>query len=85
MVSNGHNSNQESQVTDATFDGGVLRPDRALRLREHERVRLIVQRLESTTAEARASAMARLRAGIASMGFRSNTLYPTRDELHDRD
>ncbi len=75
-------------ITEATFDGGVLRPDQRLRLREHERVRVIVQSLEHPSATARAEAVARLRAGIAKTGFRSPNdaahPYPARDELHER-
>jgi len=76
-----------TQITEATFDGGVLRPKNALNLRQSERVRLIVQSLDAAPAPgttARQQAMARLRAGIARMGFRSAAPYPTRDELHER-
>lgn len=73
-----------TQVTEATYDGGVLRPTRPLNLREHERVRIIVQQIEELTPERRAAAMARLRAGIASMGFRSEDAHPRRDARHER-
>jgi predicted DNA-binding antitoxin AbrB/MazE fold protein len=73
-----------TQITEATYDGGVLRPAAPLNLREHERVRIIVQQMEELTPDRRSAAMDRLRAGIASMNFRSDNGYPTRDELHER-
>lgn len=74
-----------TQVTEATFDDGVLRPDGPLSLRPKERVRIIVQSLEASSDAERAAAMARLRQGVKSMGFKStNGRYPTRDELHER-
>jgi len=76
-----------TQITEATFDGGVLRPSGKLSLKPHERVRLIVQSLGEFDARARAGAMARLRAGIAQMGLRSPLdakPTPPRDELHER-
>lgn len=75
---------KKTQITEATFDRGVLRPVGHLTLDEHERVRLIVQSLSPGDAADRAEAMRRLRAGIASMGFRSGNGYPPRDQLHDR-
>lgn len=71
-------------VTDAIFEDGVLKPLARLDLREHEQVRLIVHQLDGAGSIDRARAMNELRAGIASMGFRSVGSYPTRDELHDR-
>jgi predicted DNA-binding antitoxin AbrB/MazE fold protein len=73
-----------TQITEATFDGGVLRPNGKLALKQSERVRVIVQSLDGPGSEARRQAMERLRAGIAKMGFRSTGPYPTRDELHER-
>lgn len=74
-----------TQVVEATFDGGVLRPDGPLVLREHERVRLIVQPLSNDDGAARAEAMRRLRAGIEAMDFCSDGRgYPDRDGLHER-
>lgn len=73
-----------TQITEATFDGGVLRPSEKLKLRQSERVRIIVQSLEVPEAETRQSALGRLRSGIARMGLRSSGGYPTRDELHER-
>jgi predicted DNA-binding antitoxin AbrB/MazE fold protein len=72
------------QVTDATFSGGVLRPDNTLDLKDQQRVRVIVQAITPAVETDRARAVEELRAGIASMKFRSNGAYPTRDELHDR-
>ena len=73
-----------TQITEATFSGGVLRPERELGLREHERVRLIVQELGGGSGEPREGLLDELRAAIARSGFLSNGVYPTRDELHDR-
>lgn len=73
-----------TQITEAIFSGGVLRPTDALELRDQERVRVIVQSLGPPAEAERARAMEELRAGIAGMGFKSNGAYPTRDELHER-
>lgn len=73
-----------AQVTEAVFKDGVLRPLNGLQLREDERVRLIIERFESPTAQERAAAFARFRERALRMGFRSTGPYPTRDELHER-
>lgn len=73
-----------TQVTQATFDGGVLRPEGKLELREHERVRVIVQTPNASEGQARLRAMERLRVGIGSMRFVSTGKFPTRDELPGR-
>ena len=72
------------QVTEAVFSQGVLKPVDELRLREQQRVRLIIEPVESAPDSDRATALTRLRAGIASMSFTSSGRLPTRDELHDR-
>jgi len=71
-----------SQVTDAIYVGGVLKPLGDLTLHESERVRLIVQRTESV--ESRGAALERLRAGVDEMNLRLSGPLPSRDELHDR-
>lgn len=76
--------NLQTQVTKATYDGGVLRPLGGLNLQAHQRVRVIVQGLEGNSPEERAATIERLRAGIAGMNFTSTNGYPTRDERHDR-
>jgi predicted DNA-binding antitoxin AbrB/MazE fold protein len=73
----------DNQITDAIYSGGVLKPLGKLSLHEAERVRLIIERTESTP-EARRRALERLRAGIAKMHFRSSGPLPGRDDLHDR-
>lgn len=73
-----------TQITEATYDGGVLRPSGRLDLREHERVRIIVQSLDGAGPEERKDAIRRLRAAIARMGFRSTNGYLTRGDLHER-
>ena len=72
-----------TQITDAIYTQGVLKPTAALDLREQQRVRVIVETLDEQ-GEDRAAALDRLKAGIASMQFFSNGQLPTRAELHDR-
>ena len=71
-----------TQVTEAIYSGGVLRPLDELTLREAQRVRLIVQPLDAPAGE-RAAAVERLLKGIERMAFYSDGALPTRDELHD--
>jgi predicted DNA-binding antitoxin AbrB/MazE fold protein len=71
------------QVTEAVFSQGVLKPVDELRLREQQRVRLIIEPVDVGQDSDRAAALS-LRAGIASMSFSSSGPLPTRDELHDR-
>lgn len=73
-----------TQVTEAVYSDGVLKPEGKLSLREKERVRLIIQSLESPHADDRARAIGELRAAIGQTRFRSDGPYPTRDELHER-
>jgi predicted DNA-binding antitoxin AbrB/MazE fold protein len=73
----------DSQVTEAVYSGGVLRPLGEISLRESERVRLIIER-HSATASGRQVALERLRAGIAQMNFALSGRPPSRDDLHDR-
>ena len=72
------------QVTEAIYSDGVLKPVGPIELREKERVRLTVERLDSTEPADRDAILARLRAGIEGMNFRSRGPYPAREELHDR-
>ena len=72
-----------TQITEAIYTHGVLKPTAELDLREEQRVRVIVETLDEQ-GEDRAAALARLKAGIASMQFFSNGQLPTRAELHDR-
>ncbi len=72
-----------TQITEAIYTHGVLKPTAELDLREQQRVRIIVEPLDEQR-EDRAAALARLKAGIASMQFFSNGRLPTRAELHDR-
>jgi predicted DNA-binding antitoxin AbrB/MazE fold protein len=73
-----------TQITEAIFSDGVLRPVGGLTLREHERVRLIIQSIDQPSDAERAKAVELLRSGIRKMGFKSNGAYPSRDELHER-
>jgi predicted DNA-binding antitoxin AbrB/MazE fold protein len=68
-----------TQKVDAIYTGGVLKPTRDLCLRENQRVRLIVETIEEPDRD-RAAAIARLKAGIASMrSFRRQTFRPERN------
>jgi predicted DNA-binding antitoxin AbrB/MazE fold protein len=73
-----------TQVTDAIYADGVLKPVGPLELREAQRVRIIVETLDEAGARDREAAFRRLLAGIESMNFVSQAPLPKRDELHDR-
>ena len=68
---------------DAIHTAGVLKPTRDLPLRENQRVRLIVQPIGELDQD-RTAAIARLKAGIASMNFSSDGPLPTREQRHHR-
>ena len=72
-----------TQITEAIYSHGVLKPAVDLNLREQQRVRVIVEPFEDTPRD-RDAAVARLKAGIAGMRFFSNGPLPTREDLHDR-
>ncbi len=72
-----------TQITEAIYTHGVLKPTGDLDLREDQRVRVIVESLDEQR-EDRAAALARLKAGIAAMQFFSDGRPPSRAELHDR-
>jgi predicted DNA-binding antitoxin AbrB/MazE fold protein len=72
-----------TQITEAIYTQGVLKPATNLNLREQQRVRVIVEPMEDTLGD-RDAAVARLKAGIASMQFFSNGPLPRREDLHDR-
>lgn len=73
----------DSQVTDAIYIDGVLKPLGNVSLHEAERVRLIIERRDESP-EGRQLALERLRAGIAEMRFFLVGPLPARDDLHDR-
>jgi hypothetical protein len=52
-------------------------------LRDHQRVRLIVETIDEPASD-REAAVARLKAGIASMRFFSEGPLPRREEIDDR-
>jgi predicted DNA-binding antitoxin AbrB/MazE fold protein len=72
-----------TQITEAIYTHGVLKPTGELDLRDDQRVRVIVQSLDEER-EDRAAALVRLKAGIAGMQFFSDGRLPSRAELHDR-
>lgn len=72
------------QIVRAIYEGGVLRPEERLDLAEHQRVRVTVERLESTSSEQRTAALQELFRLADSSRFVAPDKLPTRDELHDR-
>ena len=73
-----------TQKVEAIYTGGILKPTRDLPLKDQQRVRLTVEAIEEPVGD-REAAVARLKAGIASMRFFSEGPLPSREELHDRD
>ena len=73
-----------TQNVEAIYTDGVLKPTRDLHLQERQRVRLTVETIDEPASD-REAAVARLKAGIASMRFFSEGPLPSREELHDRD
>ena len=71
------------QITEAVFTQGVLKPAVDLNLREQRRVRAIVEPIDDGLGD-RETAVARLKAGIASMKFFSKGPLPRREDIHDR-
>ena len=72
-----------TQKTEAIYTGGILKPTGDLTLRDRQRVRLTVETIDEPNVD-REAAVARLKAGIASMRFFSEGPLPRREELHDR-
>ena len=72
-----------TQKVEAVYTDGILKPTRKLSLWDKQRVRLTVETIEELAGD-REAAIARLKAGIASMRFFSEGPLPSREELHDR-
>ena len=72
-----------TQKVEAIYTGGVLKPTAELSLRDEQRVRLTVETIDEPERD-REAAIARLKAGIASMHFFSEGPLPSREQLHDR-
>jgi predicted DNA-binding antitoxin AbrB/MazE fold protein len=72
-----------SRAKSYIYAHGVLNPSGELNLREDQRVRVIVEPLDEQP-EDRPAALARLKAGIASMQFFSDGRLPSRGDVHDR-
>ena len=72
-----------TQKTEAIYTGGILKPTGDLTLWDKQRVRLTVETIDEPNMD-REAAVARLKAGIASMRFFSEGPLPSREELHDR-
>jgi predicted DNA-binding antitoxin AbrB/MazE fold protein len=64
-----------TQITEAIYTHGVLKPTGELHLREDQRVRVIVEPLDEQR-EDRTAALARLKVGIESMQFFSDGRLP---------
>ena len=73
-----------TQKVEAIYTGGVLKPTSDLCLQDQQRVRLTVETIDEPVGD-RKAAVARLKAGIASMRFFSEGPLPGREELHHRD
>jgi predicted DNA-binding antitoxin AbrB/MazE fold protein len=73
-----------AQITEAIFAEGVLRPIEQLYLTENQRVRLIVETVESGPLPNRASAVEQMIKGMRESKLRLEGPPPTRDELHER-
>lgn len=73
-----------SQPIEAVYTDDVLKLARELPLRDNQRVRLTVEAIDDLPASEREAAIARLKAGIARMGFFSEGRLPSREELHER-
>jgi predicted DNA-binding antitoxin AbrB/MazE fold protein len=73
-----------SQIVNATYEDGVLRPDKPLALPASSRVRLVVEPIADQTLRAEAAwrELERLR---REHPINSGGLRYTRDELHERD
>ena len=72
-----------TQVREAIYARGVLKPVEPLDLRENQRVRIVIEPLDESR-EDRAVALARLKAGIANMQFFSAGRLLSRGEWHER-
>ena len=72
-----------TQKVEAVYTDGILKPTGELSLKDKQRVRLTVETIDQPAGD-REAAIARLRAGIASMRFFSEGPLPSREELHDR-
>jgi len=72
-----------TQKVEAVYTDGILKPTGELSLKDKQRVRLTVETIDELAGN-REAAIARLRAGIASMRFFSEGPLPSREELHDR-
>lgn len=73
-----------TQKIDAIYTDGILKPTGELPLRDNQHVRLTVETIDEPNKMDREAAVARLKAGIASMRFFSEGPLPNREELHDR-
>jgi predicted DNA-binding antitoxin AbrB/MazE fold protein len=72
-----------TQRVEAVYTDGILKPTGELSLKDKQRVRLTVETIDEPAGD-REAAIARLKAGIASMRFFSEGPLPSREELHDR-
>ena len=72
-----------TQMT-ATVINGMLKPDQALPLAEHTRVRLTIQPIEDWSPETARAAWESLKAMIRERPLHLGGKRYTRDELHER-
>jgi predicted DNA-binding antitoxin AbrB/MazE fold protein len=72
-----------AEIVEAIYADGVLKPTRELPFRDNQRVLLTIETIHEPERD-REAAIARLKAGIASMNFFSEGPPPRREESHDR-
>lgn len=75
---------------DATYEGGIFRPDNPVACPDHSRVRLTVEPVGveaewAATRQQRLEARGRFQEWCDRVQFHSNGERFTRDELHERD
>lgn len=74
-----------TQVVEAIYTNGVLRPLTALALENEQRVRLQVETVEPSASVDRAAALQQLWTAMDRLNIRITGPLPSRDELHERD
>ncbi|MBY0262240.1 MAG: antitoxin family protein [Phycisphaerales bacterium] len=72
------------RTVEAIYADGVLKLVERLPLRENERVRVSVERIDEASANRdRAEAVERFRAGVAASQLKTVGPLPSREELHE--
>lgn len=74
----------DRQEFNATFEGGVFKPDQPVDFPEHAKVRLIAHN-EAGTVDQRSDFLQRMRELRAAKVFRPGGMIWTREQLYERD